>query len=396
MKILNLKLAVVMAALSSTPTFAEEAPDGTEIYIEDLSYGGTGCQADTVSWNLSDDGKAVTVIYDEFFVETDENARRTGKNCSLKLDLNVPPGYSFSIFNVDIRGYASLDEGTVGRQAVRYGITGRQNPGAGRGRGRGRGGRGAGAGSVLMGEMVLNGLFDDDYEQNLVLPARSLVWSPCAQDKIKNVTLTTNIAVRKKDLGASGYIAVDSLDGELNHEFGIKWRKCSGMGPVRPNPRAERPNPRGKNFGGKKFANHRPGRPGQGGRPGNGNGGRPGNGNGNGGRPGNGNGGDVGNGGGGNGNGHGPGPGHGPGGAAEPDYSGFSSTKSLTLPNGRRPISCSVEWRSDPKGALNESKNTCDSMAQSLPRFLKKLYEVRMKILDVQVKQEFAQWKKRQ
>src|SRR5690606_21517568 len=152
-----------------------------------------------------------------------------------------------------------------------------------------------------------------------------LVWSPCNQNRIRNVKLTTHIDVRRKTAGASAYLAVDSLDGELNHEFGIRWRKCAGMGHVRPQPKPERPDPRGKNRGGRKFAKHKPGRPGQ------------------------------------------------PGG-----NQAFKFAREIRVPANRGVHTCSLAWTSNAQGVLQRTVDTCSSLLTRLDQRKRKLYEARL------------------
>ena len=70
---------------------------------------------------------------------------------------------------------------------------------------------------------TLRGQMSDDYEINDALGLRALVWSPCGVNRALNIKTTLQVRARR---GKSALMTLDSMDGEVSHVYGFKWRKC--------------------------------------------------------------------------------------------------------------------------------------------------------------------------
>jgi hypothetical protein len=77
------------------------------------AFSGAGCRPGTASATLSPDNQALSVIYDSFQVEAGRAVRRLShaKGCTVKIPLQVPPGYFVSLTRADYRGFNSTPQG---------------------------------------------------------------------------------------------------------------------------------------------------------------------------------------------------------------------------------------------------------------------------------------------
>ncbi|KAJ3040799.1 hypothetical protein HDV00_010414 [Rhizophlyctis rosea] len=104
----------VFAAPVSTP------PPPTNVTINALTYGGTGCPAGTAAVLVANDKMSFAVIFDEYTVAVDTTTHRDRKNCQLAFELIFPQGYSYSLGTINYRGSAFLDKGVVGQLTANY------------------------------------------------------------------------------------------------------------------------------------------------------------------------------------------------------------------------------------------------------------------------------------
>ncbi len=183
----------------------ELGPDPRDVRINGISYAGSGCSAGSVSQNLSDDAKAFTLLFDSYVAEAGPGMplSMARKNCQIALDLRFPQGWSYTVFTVDYRGYARLDRGTSGEQVSSYYFQGQPK-----------------TGNL---KTSYYGPTEKDYQIRDTLGLDALVWSPCGANRALNMKTQVRVS-------ASGsrraLMTIDSIDGELKHVYGIKWRRC--------------------------------------------------------------------------------------------------------------------------------------------------------------------------
>lgn len=220
-----LAAGVILAVITDVAT-ADEFP-GQDVSIQSFNYRGTGCKQGTVASNVASDGKAMTLIFSDYIVDSSaRDGRPARKACDIDVKLKTPSGWSFAVFGVQIRGFASIEPGAVGVQQSASSF-GARPPQA-------------------IGRVKLNGAFDGDYENFTDLPLTTVEWSPCGVDRIRNFNLKTFITVRPKNgfrdndgdndnpnAGHNlpqGMMTIDSLDGNLEHQYTIAWRRCMRQG----------------------------------------------------------------------------------------------------------------------------------------------------------------------
>lgn len=200
---------------------ADEQPDLSQIYIKSINAIGSGCaDPSTYSVNLSDDHKAFTLSFSEFVAVLGQGISplEGRKNCSITLTLNIPAGFQYSIGTFNYRGYMDLDRNVQADHTTSYFFQG--------------------TGDTGKFVATVKGPVSKDfvYTDKLGLTSAYIpdVWSPCNVDR----ALTINPSVRLTKLAgaaadAQGLITNDTVDGEINQVFGLKYRRC-GQTPTPP------------------------------------------------------------------------------------------------------------------------------------------------------------------
>jgi hypothetical protein len=183
--------------------YAEEVPPWVE--IRELLWAGSGCPAGSVASSIASDYKAFSLAFDSYIASAgpDIPITENRKNCNLIIRLSFPSGWSFTIFNMDYRGFASLDEHVDGKQRSAYFFEG-QYPS-----------------SALQTTLV--GPYDDNYEIGDTVDLA--VYSPCGEDRALNINTEVRVNNRKNRNGY-GLMTTDTITGELLHIYRLKWRKC--------------------------------------------------------------------------------------------------------------------------------------------------------------------------
>lgn len=183
----------------------EESPNPNQVRIVKIIYAGSGCPAGTVSELLAPDAKAFTLLFDSYLAEAGPGIAlsKSRANCQIAVDLRFPQGYSFSLFDVDYRGYANLERGTTGLQKTTYYFAGQSQ-----------------APSL---QSLFRGPYDNDYHVRDTLALSAVAWSPCGMTRALNLNTQVRVAAPR---GRQAAMTLDSVDGQLTHIYGIRWRRC--------------------------------------------------------------------------------------------------------------------------------------------------------------------------
>lgn len=196
--IASVMLTTSTMSLANTPPWVQ---------IRDISYAGSGCPVGSVAENLASDYKAFTLLFDQYFAEVGPGVpyKEKRKNCQVIVDLDFPQGWSYTIFEVDYRGYVSLDNGVQGVQKSTYYFQGQRQT------------------APLSTSMW--GPLDKDYHIRDTLGISALVWSPCGMNRALNINSQVRVDNRRNRNGF-GLMTLDSLDGQLKHIYNVRWRRC--------------------------------------------------------------------------------------------------------------------------------------------------------------------------
>lgn len=201
LKCFSLALALAIPALA----YSSVVPPN--VTVRGIYYAGTGCPAGSVSENLSPDFKAFTLIFDSFVAQVGPGVpfSEKRKNCQINVDLNFPSGWSFTVSNIDYRGFASLEPGVIGLQKATYYFQGQRQS--------------SNAGTPFYGPL------EKDYFVRDTLSLESAVWSPCGAQRSLNINSQVRLDNQRAPMN-SGLLTTDSIDGTFETKLYLMWRPC--------------------------------------------------------------------------------------------------------------------------------------------------------------------------
>lgn len=193
-------------ALLSSGAYAQ-APDG--VIINRVGHGGNGCPQGSVDTYVSADRQALTLTFDQYIAEIGDGIPRSEarKFCNVSLELVVPNGWQFSVFQVDYRGYVDLESGAQSNLSSTYRFSGRTGNQEERTFNR----------AVFRGSVSGNYLKKDD------IGIETLVWSPCAETRALNINSEVRLTAPRN---RRALMTVDTIDGEFKQIYALKWRRC--------------------------------------------------------------------------------------------------------------------------------------------------------------------------
>jgi hypothetical protein len=188
-------------------------PNADEIYIRSVTYAGSGCPEQTVSQNISPDRKAVSFLFAEFLAEItagmteEERAIQGKKDCELTIDMQYPNGWTYSVASVDYRGFADFDDGVSAerRTTIKFGDDAKHES---------------------FSSALISG-FKGDFSFRDTFDVKEEVLAPCGT--VKPLIIRVEAELFAKDSDSSGFLSLDTLDGEMSHQFGIKWTECEPL-----------------------------------------------------------------------------------------------------------------------------------------------------------------------
>jgi hypothetical protein len=202
-------LLTVLAVSFSASLALAETPNPNELYFHsNITYGGSGCPSDTVSAAVSEDGQAISIFFDSYIAEVGPTTSAVvSKACSLSLPLHIPAGWQYSLVDLTYRGYLYLDPQVRAEQTSEYYFQGSVGP---------------------KFQSVWNGPADHDFTftDKIGILSVNYQWSPCNVQRNLNIH-TTLKANNTRNRKGTGLVTTDSIDGEIEHIYGMVWRRCS-------------------------------------------------------------------------------------------------------------------------------------------------------------------------
>ncbi|KAI9656740.1 MAG: hypothetical protein M1821_003379 [Bathelium mastoideum] len=204
-----LALPALAAALvlPPVPESGSTAPNASQVQIESVTYGGTGCPQGTVASVISDDRTTMTLIFDSYVASLGPGVAITEnrKNCQLNIDLQYPGGFQYSIFQADYRGFAELDAGVNGTQQSTYYFSGQT--------------------AQVSTQSNFVGPMDEDYLVSDTAQSVSTIWSPCGANGALNINSQVRVAASSSK--ASGLMTTDSVDTKFTQIVYFNWQTCT-------------------------------------------------------------------------------------------------------------------------------------------------------------------------
>jgi len=171
-----------------------------------LSYSGSGCPSNTVRFVHTEDGREISLLFDQFLVEASGNRPSEWsdmKNCSVSIPILVPQGYQATIFKIDYRGYVLTPVGGHAKLQISYQYSRRRG---------------------LVYTQVFPGGKDENYLITNDLEARNIFWSQCAEKTV--LKIDANLFGRGSHQGDLTYLSIDSSDLSLGIRYFLQLRPC--------------------------------------------------------------------------------------------------------------------------------------------------------------------------
>ena len=196
-----------MKALLTLATFVLALSAEAQIRLGQPQYGGNGCPAGTASVALTEDGKTMSVLFDQFKAEAgNTTGRRIDRaSCNLRIPIEVPQGFSVALIGIDYRGFNAIPGGGAYTQFnAEYFYAGARGPRFTR---------------------RFQGPISSDYLINNQLVATNVVWSPCGKEVIFGVNAAAT-AMANASMEQTMMI-VDSADIKAGILYQFSWRQCN-------------------------------------------------------------------------------------------------------------------------------------------------------------------------
>jgi len=197
-------VALALALSVAVGSAGAAGPDPSEVYVESLRYGGSGCPQGSVGQSLSDDRTTFTLIFDAYAASLGPGVPITEnrKNCQLNVRLHVPQGWTYTVFAADYRGFVQIDNGVSAVQKSTYYFAGQTQQ--------------VSVQSTLVGPVSRDFLRRDQ--------VGVISWVPACN---ASANLNVNSQVRLfSPSSAQGQITNDSTDGKFKFLLGFRWRPC--------------------------------------------------------------------------------------------------------------------------------------------------------------------------
>jgi hypothetical protein len=170
------------------------------------AYGGTGCPAGSASVSVAPDEKSVSILFDSYVAEAGYTTNRSvdRKSCNITVPVQVPQGYSVSIFQVDYRGFNAIPSGATTRFDAEYFWAGSRGPRL---------------------TKTFFGPRNDNYTLTDQLVANTVVWAPCGASV--NLRVNTSMMAQTNSRFDQTMGTVDSADISSGLVYHLRWRRCN-------------------------------------------------------------------------------------------------------------------------------------------------------------------------
>ena len=196
-----------MKSLVTLATLVLALSAEAQIKLGQPSYGGSGCPAGSASVSITEDGKTMSVLFDQFAAEAGNTTGRRidRKSCNLRVPIKVPQGFSVALIGVDYRGFNAIPgSGAYTEFNAEYFYAGARGPRFTR---------------------RFQGPQSNEYLINNKLIATSFVWSECGKEVIFGINAAAT-AMANSQMQQT-MMVVDSADITAGLLYQFSWRRCN-------------------------------------------------------------------------------------------------------------------------------------------------------------------------
>jgi len=188
-------------------------PSLKDIKIISSHQEGSGCLKENTSTMITSSvpqGPAdfLEIIYDDFILEkTPAFLQDTAqKECTVKVDLEIPSGWQFSFLNVQHIGFAHIAPSSIGSFYNAYTFP---------------------SSSHVESARVFWGPFEGEYQKDDEVSFLTQNWSSCSSQKV-SLILKSQMKISGPQEEAS-FMTVDHQTHLFSQKWGMSWKKCSSL-----------------------------------------------------------------------------------------------------------------------------------------------------------------------
>lgn len=193
--------ALVVVGVAGMASYVAHAQS---LRLGNPGYAGSGCPASSASVTLSPDQSTLSILFDQYVTEAGPSSGKTidRKSCNIAIPVQIPQGYSVSVFKVDYRGFTALPRASRAQFQVEYFFAGSRGP---------------------ITRRTFQGPIENDYLIANELVAEALVWSPCGAST--NLRANTSMFL-SNSTSRDAMATVDSADVEAGLIYHLQWKRC--------------------------------------------------------------------------------------------------------------------------------------------------------------------------
>ncbi|MDI3282268.1 DUF4360 domain-containing protein [Polyangium sp. 15x6] len=211
MKARFMGLLVTMATMglgvAGSPGVATAQPEVPEfVRIRNIQYSGPACPQGSANVSTFANNTAFLVTYNEFLVEAAPGfpPSQGNKQCTLSIEVEHPPGWSYTIGSIVYRGNAVLGRNVSARFRARYNFPGTASS---------------------SNEVFMSGPTNSDFE--LPKDFSLEVWEPrCTGGALPIIVTGTAAIDTTREPQGTGIIRVEQTDGTFDMIINLRWRRC--------------------------------------------------------------------------------------------------------------------------------------------------------------------------
>ncbi|MCK5727206.1 MAG: DUF4360 domain-containing protein [Thiotrichaceae bacterium] len=201
------------AAITLISLVASQSATAGDLKMTKVGYAGNGCPSGSADVSIAPGGKAVSVLFDEFYAEAGINNRTFDrKKCDISITMKIPRGFSISLVNADYRGFIELPKRASAVFSREYFFAGTRGP-----------------------RFVnrWNGSRSEEFFKKDRLAVWAHTWSPCGANVILRAKTAIKVKTRRNQQAMAGVDSVDVKSDTIVHhrgphalDFRLRWKPC--------------------------------------------------------------------------------------------------------------------------------------------------------------------------
>lgn len=183
------------------------------IIIHDVRMTGTGCSNASASAVATEDGRILSVLFDDYSVEigngsTNPQSTLLQKDCRILIDIDVTPGYQYALESTEYRGFSALPSNAYGMHRFTHIIPGQP--------------------IVSVREAQLTGPINQNYQVIQRQKPGRYVFSQCHKPRqTLEIMSQLKVGYKPKTNGREiAMINLDSVDTGVASSFNLVWQRC--------------------------------------------------------------------------------------------------------------------------------------------------------------------------